>query len=107
MNEVHLNIGEITAVVNEHVDDAVDRALDAGAAYWESHARRDTGLMARSTTEVNFGSGRGGELTVDTTTFGAAVDYAPFQEYGTRYIRGMHLTADIERVMAEAAGRDE
>ena len=100
-------VWKAAAVASER---AVDAALFAGEQYWLTHARVDTGHMAVSAEGVKRLAANGltqGELVIGTED-ATHTEYGHYQEYGTRYIRGMHLSADIARVMeeaAEAAGR--
>ncbi|QWS68130.1 hypothetical protein SEA_VANLEE_12 [Gordonia phage VanLee] len=94
---VKLSPGTLDRVLRspEVVDNLQDR-LDRGAAFWNANARKDTGFMAQAVhTEIVEQPG-GPEGHLEFTA-----DYAGYQEYGTRYIEGMHLTQDILAIMNE------
>jgi hypothetical protein len=64
--------------------------LDFAEDYWREHARKRTGFMSEATeTYVLDGEGY----------FEATASYAGYQEFGTRYIEGMHLLTDIVRAL--------
>ncbi|WP_448223447.1 hypothetical protein [Gordonia iterans] len=108
MADLHIDEQEVWEAVAEATDRAVDAALLAGSNYWFEHARKDTWLMSTAVSEVRTLNADGtvaGELVISTEDHGADREYAHYQEFGTRYIAGMHLSADIERVMAEAVER--
>lgn len=81
-------------------DDAIRRQMeenmDAALNYWRANARRDTGYMADSAYGVII-DGSDGEMEA-FLEFPAP--YTEYQEYGTRYIQGMHLTQDLLRILA-------
>lgn len=79
----------------DEVEKELRQRLEAGAAYWTDHARWRTGFMANAVVGevVHEIGGQEGVLEM-------YADYSPYQEYGTRYIEGMHILADVLAEMA-------
>lgn len=80
MSDINVTITDNSALFKEAKDEAVARALEAIGLQAEGYAKMlapvDTGRLRNSITHAPEGK--------DTEIIGSAVEYAPYQEFGTR-----------------------